>query len=83
VAKGSFESVTRQCSRPGCSEPAQATLTYVHSSASAWLDALTEERDPHGYDLCERHAGRVTVPRGWHFLDRRVPTLVLAERMAG
>jgi hypothetical protein len=38
----------------------------------AWLDPLHAERDPHAYDLCERHAGRLTPPRGWQLRDRRV-----------
>ena len=28
-------------------------------------------RDPHGYDLCERHAARLRVPHGWRLEDRR------------
>jgi hypothetical protein len=51
-----------------------------------WLDALTGERDPHCYDLCDRHAERLSVPNGWQLEDRRQP-LRLAEfaahRLAG
>ena len=36
-----------------------------------WLDDLIGERDPHAYDLCARHAGRLTVPQGWVLRDRR------------
>ena len=61
----------RQCSRPGCSEPATATLTYQYARGIAWLDDLADARDPHGYDLCDRHASRVKVPHGWRFDDRR------------
>lgn len=67
--------VTRLCSRTGCSEHAAATLTYVYGDAQVWLDPLSAEREPHAYDLCARHAGRVTAPRGWHVVDRRVPQL--------
>jgi hypothetical protein len=63
--------VSRHCSRPGCSEPACATLTYVYSISRAWLDELLDERDPHAYDLCQRHADRVKPPHGWQLLDRR------------
>lgn len=73
----------RQCSRPGCSEDAAATLTYHYDRGTAWIDALTRERDPHGYDLCERHAGRVTVPKGWSLEDRRVATFAVLDRLAG
>ena len=61
----------RQCSRPGCSEAAAATLTYHYDRSQAWLDELSERRDPHSYDLCERHAARISVPHGWHLDDRR------------
>jgi len=37
----------------------------------AWLDPLAPERDPHAYDLCERHAGRLAPPQGWQLRDRR------------
>jgi len=36
-----------------------------------WLDDLSDERDPHSYDLCERHTGRLSVPNGWRLEDRR------------
>ena len=62
---------TRLCSRPGCAEPATATLTYQYDRGSVWIDELLVEREPHAYDLCERHAGRVSVPRGWRLDDRR------------
>jgi hypothetical protein len=48
------------------------TLTYDYAHAHAWLDPLAAERDPHAYDLCERHACRLTPPRGWALRDRRV-----------
>jgi hypothetical protein len=48
-------------------------LTYQYRQAQVWLDDLTAERDPHAYDLCARHAGRLTVPQGWVMRDRRRP----------
>ena len=42
----------RQCSRTGCSDRASVTLTYQYSRSQVWLDDLTAERDPHGYDMC-------------------------------
>jgi Protein of unknown function (DUF3499) len=39
--------------------------------AQVWLDRLAPERDPHAYDLCHRHADRLTAPQGWHVRDRR------------
>jgi hypothetical protein len=63
--------VPRHCSRPGCSEPAEATLIYNYSEQRAWIDPLTRDRDPHSYDLCRRHADRVRVMNGWELFDRR------------
>ncbi len=63
--------MTRQCSRPTCAEAASATLTYQYAKGIVWVDELSTERDPHGYDLCERHASRISVPHGWRKEDRR------------
>lgn len=61
----------RQCSRTGCSELATVTLTYHYGRSQVWLDDLSVDRDPHAYDMCERHAGRLSVPTGWMLDDRR------------
>lgn len=61
----------RQCSRTDCSESATATLTYRYGQSQVWIDELSAERDPHAYDLCNRHADRLTAPQGWMLLDRR------------
>jgi hypothetical protein len=47
-------------------------LTYSYGHSRVWLDHLPAERDPHGYDLCDRHS-RVAIPLGWHLSDRRQP----------
>ncbi len=75
--------MARHCSRTGCAEPATVTLTYQYARSVAWLDDLLPERDPHAYDLCERHAQRLSVPAGWRLEDRRGPRLVLLDRLAG
>lgn len=64
--------VKRQCCRPACAEAATVTLSYDYSHALVWIDRLSTERDPHAYDLCERHSARLTVPQGWQSRDRRV-----------
>lgn len=64
---------SRQCSRTGCSERASATMAYDYARSLVWIGELTRERDPHDYDLCARHAARVSVPSGWHLDDRRPP----------
>lgn len=69
---------TRQCSRTGCSEAAAVTLTYEYGRAQVWLDTLAAERDPHAYDLCARHAARLTAPQGWQVRDRRTTQLAIA-----
>jgi hypothetical protein len=55
----------RRCSRSGCTEPAVATLTYVYAESTAVVGPLATTAEPHSYDLCSRHAERMTVPRGW------------------
>ena len=72
----------RLCSRPGCAEPAAATLTYRYDLSAAWIDDLAVEREPHDYDLCERHADRCTAPNGWQLSDRR-GALRVPDRLAG
>lgn len=42
-----------------------ATLTYVYRDSTAVVGPLATYAEPHSYDLCEEHAGRLTVPRGW------------------
>jgi len=74
----------RQCSRTGCCEPATVTLTYQYGRALVWLDELLADRDPHAYDLCDRHAERLSVPNGWRLDDRRpLRLMTIASRLAG
>jgi len=42
-----------------------ATLTYVYADSTAVVGPLATQAEPHSYDLCPRHAHRLTVPRGW------------------
>ncbi|WP_182544288.1 DUF3499 domain-containing protein [Halosaccharopolyspora lacisalsi] len=55
----------RRCSRAGCANPAVATLTYAYADSTAVVGPLATYVEPHSYDLCERHALRLTVPKGW------------------
>jgi uncharacterized protein DUF3499 len=64
--------MTRRCSRPGCGQAAVYTLTYVYRDSTAVLGPLAAYVEPHCYDLCAGHAGRLTVPRGWDVV--RLPT---------
>jgi hypothetical protein len=56
---------TRCCSRPACRQIAVYTLTYVYRDSTAVLGPLAAYVEPHCYDLCARHAERLTAPRGW------------------
>lgn len=55
----------RRCSRPSCQRLATSTLTYVYADSTAVLGPLATYAEPHSYDLCEEHSGRLTAPRGW------------------
>ncbi len=55
----------RRCSRTGCINSAVATLTFVYADSTAVVGPLASYNEPHSYDLCERHAVRLTAPRGW------------------
>jgi len=48
-----------------------ASMGYQYATSTAWIDDLAPERDPHAYDLCERHSARMSVPAGWQLEDRR------------
>lgn len=65
--------VTRHCSRTTCARPAAWTLTYVYAEQTAVLGPLATQAEPHSYDLCEEHAGRMTVPRGWDVVRIDLP----------
>ena len=55
----------RSCSRVSCRAAATMTLTYIYSDSRAVLGPIATFSEPHAYDLCERHAARLTVPNGW------------------
>ena len=50
-----------------------ATLTYVYADSTAVLGPLATYAEPHTYDLCAVHAGRLTVPRGWEVVRLTLP----------
>jgi hypothetical protein len=69
----SFVNVPRRCCRPGCPQYAVATLTFVYSDSTAVIGPLATSRDPHSWDLCVSHAGRITAPRGWELVRHSGP----------
>jgi hypothetical protein len=56
---------SRCCSRTACKQLPVYTLTYVYKDSTAVLGPLSGYVDPHSWDLCEMHAARLVVPRGW------------------
>lgn len=59
------EILGRPCSKVACNAPAVSTLTYVYADSMAVLGPLSVATEPHSYDLCERHAERLSAPQGW------------------
>jgi len=57
--------------RPGCDRPAEARLSYDTISCQVWLDQMPDRLGP-VQEICQFHAARLTVPRGWRLNDRRV-----------
>ncbi|RAX21352.1 DUF3499 domain-containing protein, partial [Actinomyces sp. Z5] len=58
----------RHCRRPGCENPAVATLTSVYADSTIVLGPLATEAQPEAYDLCEKHVESFTAPRGWQVI---------------
>jgi hypothetical protein len=69
----SIVNVPRRCCRPGCPHYAVATLTFVYSDSTAVIGPLATAREPHSWDLCAGHAGRITAPRGWELVRHSGP----------
>jgi hypothetical protein len=69
---------SRCCSRTACKQPPVYTLTYVYKDSTAVLGPLAVYVDPHSWDLCDMHAARLVVPRGWDVV--RLPKDPAQER---
>lgn len=67
----------RHCAKPGCADPALASLSYDYAARTAWIDDLPDDvgrvTPAHAHALCGRHADTLTVPHGWRRDDRRGP----------
>ena len=68
----------RCCSRTACKRSPVYTLTYMYKESTAVLGPLAVYVDPHSWDLCEMHADRLVVPRGWDVV--RLPKDPAQER---
>ncbi|MDR1635132.1 MAG: DUF3499 domain-containing protein [Bifidobacteriaceae bacterium] len=71
--------IRRRCKHVGCPDEPVATMTYAYRDATAVLGPLAAVADPHGYDLCARHAKQVVPPRGWEVI-RLAPQMEPAGR---
>ncbi|MGI8753357.1 MAG: DUF3499 family protein [Acidimicrobiales bacterium] len=60
------------CARPGCQGEATAWLTYDYGGQRVWLDGEPGLEDGDQWGLCSAHAGRLSSPRGWTLIDRRL-----------
>ena len=50
-----------------------ATLTFVYSDSTAVVGPLATVSEPHSWDLCVLHAGRITAPRWWELVRHAGP----------
>jgi len=57
--------IGRVCSKVACGAEATSTLTYVYADSMVVLGPLAYVAEPHSYDLCDRHAERLSAPQGW------------------
>lgn len=46
----------------------------MYADSTAVLGPLATYAEPHCYDLCTTHAGRLTVPLGWEVLRLTLPS---------
>lgn len=44
----------------------------MYAESTAVVGPLASFSEPHSYDLCEAHAGRLTAPRGWEVVRHEV-----------
>jgi len=58
----------RPCSRVACPDESVATLTFDYGDSMAVLGPLSIQREPHAFDLCDRHARLTSVPHGWQLI---------------
>jgi hypothetical protein len=66
-----FDSVSKLCERPGCSEPGAAVYGMVPENLLFWIAPITGTPTDDQNVLCLRHADAMSVPRGWTLDDRR------------
>ncbi|MBG6058489.1 MULTISPECIES: DUF3499 family protein [Cryobacterium] len=62
---------SRPCSRVACPDESVATLTFDYGDSMAVLGPLSLVREPHSFDLCDRHARLTSAPQGWQLVRLR------------
>ena len=74
----------RPCSRVACPDESVATLTFDYGDSMAVLGPLSIEREPHAFDLCDRHARLTSVPHGWQLIRlSTMGTMIEADAPGG
>lgn len=54
-------------------------MTFVYSDSTAVVGPLATAREPHSWDLCVGHAGRITAPLGWELVRHSGPLIAPSE----
>ena len=74
----------RSCTRSGCRETVVVSLTFQYDLSAIWIDHVSDEREMHVYELCDKHWQRFNPPSGWSVDDRRRgEVLPFVHRLAG
>lgn len=55
----------RPCSKGGCPEPAEASLTFDYAERLVVVGPVSPDFEPGVTDLCRQHAKAFTPPQGW------------------
>ncbi|MFM7666380.1 MAG: DUF3499 family protein [Actinomycetota bacterium] len=63
--------MSRSCEKQGCNKPAEVAFGIDRMACIVWLENYDEDEPRHLNRLCDEHAARLTLPRGWSFDDRR------------
>ena len=63
--------MSRSCEKLGCNAPAEVAFGIDRVACVVWLEVYDEDQPRHLNRLCDDHAARLTLPRGWTFDDRR------------
>jgi hypothetical protein len=76
--------VASRCEKLGCNEAADVAFGIDRQACVVWLEHYDVDNSRHLNRLCDDHASRLTLPRGWSFDDRREtsPRLFVARTTA-